>query len=283
MSDQTESFSPAEHVLHSTYRLKVKSSDQDWCATGFFFRVDFPSGMQSDLLVTCAHAIDGAEWLEINVRRRSGMDYLSNPIFETVRVALANAVKVIHPTEDLVMVFMHPYMKAIADRDGAWPLVFAFSEIHFPNAGEMDALEEVVMAGCPLGLFDEHNNFPILRRGITASHFGFDYTGKPRFLVDMACHEGSSGSPIFSWSVTSFNRKAGRYDLHLEPRARLIGILSTGLDDVDTTSNFERHGHLGVAIKSTELIGMQNVVRQIVGFTPPRRTEENFGDVIGES
>jgi hypothetical protein len=35
-----------------------------------------------------------------------------------------------------------------------------------------------------------------VRRGITASHPGIDFEGRPQIAIDMACFEGSSGSPV---------------------------------------------------------------------------------------
>ena len=53
------------------------------------------------------------------------------------------------------------------------------------------------MIGYPIGLIDEYNNKPIVRKGITATTYNIDYNGKKEFLIDIACFPGSSGSPIF--------------------------------------------------------------------------------------
>lgn len=58
------------------------------------------------------------------------------------------------------------------------------------------AAEEVLMYGYPIGLCDENNNFPLIRRGITASHPGLDFNGLPIGAVDIAAFPGSSGSPV---------------------------------------------------------------------------------------
>ena len=40
---------------------------------------------------------------------------------------------------------------------------------------ELSALEELVMVGYPIGLWDKNNNFPIFRKGYTASHPAIDF------------------------------------------------------------------------------------------------------------
>ena len=70
---------------------------------------------------------------------------------------------------------------------------------HIPDdraLADLRALEEVSMVGYPIGLWDEANNLPILRRGTTATHPAIDFGRLPRGIVDIACFPGSSGSPV---------------------------------------------------------------------------------------
>lgn len=57
--------------------------------------------------------------------------------------------------------------------------------------------EPIIMIGYPNGLWDEVNNRPIARQGITASHPAVNWNGRREFLIDAACFGGSSGSPVF--------------------------------------------------------------------------------------
>ncbi|WP_212933817.1 hypothetical protein [Robertmurraya siralis] len=61
---------------------------------------------------------------------------------------------------------------------------------------KLKAIEDIIMVGYPNGLWDEHNNLPIFRKGITETHPNIDYDGKVQFLIDCACFPGSSGSPV---------------------------------------------------------------------------------------
>jgi hypothetical protein len=75
--------------------------------------------------------------------------------------------------------------------------VFSLGPRFIPgDLAAFDAVEDVVMIGYPNGLSDSVNNYPLVRRGITASHPGVDFNGRPQIAVDMACFHGSSGSPV---------------------------------------------------------------------------------------
>ena len=91
---------------------------------------------------------------------------------------------------------------------------------------KLSALEEVTMVGYPIGLWDEKNNFPIFRRGYTASHPAFDFNDSGIGVVDMACFPGSSGSPIYVLNEKSYKEKGG--GLCIGSRIVLLGILFAG-------------------------------------------------------
>lgn len=63
----------------------------------------------------------------------------------------------------------------------------------------MRTVEPVMVVGYPRGLFDAHNNMPIVRRGGTATHPLAHYQNKRDFLIDVAAYGGSSGSPVFGF------------------------------------------------------------------------------------
>ena len=83
------------------------------------------------------------------------------------------------------------------------------------------------MVGYPIGLWDEKNNFPIFRRGYTASHPALDFNEEGIGLVDMACFPGSSGSPIFILNENGYSDRDGNTYLGAK-RIILIGILYSG-------------------------------------------------------
>jgi len=92
--------------------------------------------------------------------------------------------------------------------------------------GDLTALEEILMLGYPVGLWDTVNNMPIFRKGITATHPNLNYDGKDEFLIDAACYPGSSGSPVFLYNLGNYsNRQGGTV---IGTRIALPGILYAG-------------------------------------------------------
>lgn len=80
------------------------------------------------------------------------------------------------------------------------------SEIDRKN---MRTVEPVMVIGYPRGLFDSHNNMPIVRKGATATHPLAHYNNRRDFLIDVAAYGGSSGSPVFSFESPFYRQDDG--------------------------------------------------------------------------
>jgi hypothetical protein len=141
---------------------------------------------------------------------------------------------------------------------------------------EMDAIEEVVMIGYPIGLWDEVNNMPIVRRGITATHPKHNYNGYAEFMIDAACFPGSSGSPIFSYSIGPSVIAGGRGITMGRATPKLLGILYAGpqwdasgeitIVTIPTKQqaliNTQIPTNLGFAIKAQRLLDFEPILDQ---------------------
>ncbi|MET4515362.1 hypothetical protein [Bradyrhizobium sp. I1.7.5] len=93
----------------------------------------------------------------------------------------------------------------------------------------MDAVEQILVADYPNGLWAAKNNIPLLRRGITASHpaLDFEVNGVPT-VVDIACFSGSSGSPLVCVRQQPYRVKsAGAIELGTT-KMILLGVLYSG-------------------------------------------------------
>lgn len=73
----------------------------------------------------------------------------------------------------------------------------------------VDAIEEVVFIGYPIGIWDTKNLLPIIRKGITATPIAIDFRGERQFLVDASIFPGSSGSPVFLYNPGMYANKSG--------------------------------------------------------------------------
>lgn len=95
------------------------------------------------------------------------------------------------------------------------------------SLADLTAIEEILMIGYPNGIWDDVNNKPILRKGITATHPKLDYRGKKEFIIDAACFPGSSGSPVFIFNEGGYRDKNGTTHIGVN-RIILLGVLYAG-------------------------------------------------------
>ncbi len=90
---------------------------------------------------------------------------------------------------------------------------------------EADVADEILMIGYPLGLWDYLNNFPIIRKGIAATHPAVDFQGKSIGVADIACFPGSSGSPIMIYVSGAYYDKQNKATRIGGEKLILLGLL----------------------------------------------------------
>jgi hypothetical protein len=142
---------------------------------------------------------------------------------------------------------------------------------------EMAGMERVVMVGYPNGLWDAKHNQPVFRSGVLASHYRFDWNGKPEFLIDAACTPGSSGSPVLIIDIGQVFTKKG---MNIgSSRIKFLGVLYAGpflaadgsievipaptADTIRTLTNIPIN--LGYVIKSNKLLDFEAVFERELG------------------
>jgi hypothetical protein len=127
-------------------------------------------------------------------------------------------------------------------------------------------MEDIVTIGYPNGFWDEQNNIPIVRKGMTATHPKLNYKGKDQFLIDIPIYPGISGSPVFLMNYGYEWSDTGGYSIG--NRCYFLGIIyamakyskkHSGLTNemIPTDNSFEDFfsliSNLGFVIKSTKL------------------------------
>lgn len=155
------------------------------------------------------------------------------------------------------------------------PFIAHFKKDQIPINTEdrkgISLMQDVYMIGYPNGLWDEINNKPITRKGITASKFEYDYNGSQEFLIDMACFTGSSGSPILMYKEFNYNLEDKK--LEYGPKHSLLGILYAGpmfnaegeIMVVDVPTSTEEvvdtriPMNLGYVIKSSKILDFEDL------------------------
>jgi len=117
----------------------------------------------------------------------------------------------------------------LASQKGKQLFYRSFNASIIPSQDELDnltAIEEIVMVGYPNAIWDDANNRPIVRRGITATDPALNYGGKREFMIDAACFPGSSGSPVLLFNQGTYVTPDG--NLAVGTRFKLLGVLYAG-------------------------------------------------------
>jgi Trypsin-like peptidase domain len=222
-----EPISIAEQMMYATVRIVGQTAGGVKTGTEFLYSAPAKGGILL-MLITNKHVIEGTTSLEFVVHTKSDPNAKKPDGQETVTSNIADWTN--HPDAriDLCAVpvggafnSMKPpvfYVGVGAD------LIQSQAELE-----RLNAVEDVLMVGYPNGLWDAKNNFPLIRRGITASHPAVDYdvNGVATTVIDMACFPGSSGSPVLIYNNGSFVDKQG--SVHLgSSRTILLGVLFSG-------------------------------------------------------
>jgi hypothetical protein len=222
---------PSEALTYCTVRIEcLLSNGQTGVGTGFFFAFLQDGNMSVPALVTNKHVVENAKEgrFLLHVAGQDGGPKLGSNI--TVKLDTFEQRWIPHPDSDTDLCIM-PVAPLLHEANKQQRQVFFVPLDHnlIPTPAEVQefaALEEIVMIGYPIGIWDSKNNMPVIRRGITATHVGIDYEGRQEFLIDAACFPGSSGSPVFLFSTSGHTMKSGGLSIGL--RMKLLGILYGG-------------------------------------------------------
>lgn len=271
-----------ESMLYSTVKLSgFKGHTPVGTGTGFFWRIQEGTG-HAIVIATNKHVIEGCDRLEAvcHVADKGGSPSGS---FANVSMNVDPAGVFAHPDPNVDLCALgFSDLMAQADASGHPIFLRALEAENIPTSkdwADFDAVENVLMIGCPRGIYDEVNNFPIVRQGITATSLANNYNGAPEFMIDMACFPGSSGSPVFMNKTGYVDKSTGSYmiDAH---RFFFLGVLYAG--PLITNKGEIKFGHaptvevaaimhLGQVVKSTEMRSIEALVRARLGPAPAAR------------
>ncbi|MBE6127346.1 MAG: trypsin-like peptidase domain-containing protein [Erysipelotrichaceae bacterium] len=240
--------------------------------TGFFYQFQV-SGKTFPCVVTNTHVIGDGHRVTL-VFSKKGAD--GGPAKEHYRFdGDVSSLVMRHPQGiDLSILFVNPiYEKAHAD--GSELFIATLLKENIPTLdylnSHLSTVEDVIVVGYPDGIWDEINNLPIIRKGITATPVRIDFKGRHEFLIDCAIFPGSSGSPVLVYNKGSFSDGAS---ITLGERLLFVGVVSqTYLHDVDgkfrvvqiptavqTQLYSQVPNNLGIVIKSSELFGFESAL-----------------------
>jgi hypothetical protein len=223
---------PASQLLYSTVLVVATLADGETATgTAFFYQWKVDTDRSLLVLVTNKHVVAGAKTVkflvhEAVVNKETGKREPGTSSFE---LTAPGDFFIGHPGDvDLSAMPFEP-LKQLGLKQGKEVFSIALSEELIASDDQLQklsALEDVVMVGYPIGLSDMANNFPIIRKGITASHPYTDFNAKPWGAVDIASFPGSSGSPVLLFNDGLYRGEGG--GMVMGSRALFLGVLFGG-------------------------------------------------------
>ncbi|HDF2364423.1 TPA: trypsin-like peptidase domain-containing protein [Morganella morganii] len=267
-----------DRVEYMTTRI---TTDNGSVGAGFFFLFNgLNENEHIPVLVTNKHVIRGADSIRflISVENEETKDIISK---FAIDISQVQSQFFFHPDEevDLCVLPIGNIHNKLGERN-LIPNICPFSEeVVFTNEstllGNVSPIQEIHMTGYPRGLWDDVNNKPITRKGITASNVKQNWQGKKKFLADIACFPGSSGSPVYIYDDGIY-MDGDRATIG--ERIVLLGILYAGptvtaegeIRAIEIPTDYKHMAYtelmmnLGYIIKAEELFVIKEIMIKII-------------------
>lgn len=218
-----------EFIISTTIRIETKTLEGICTGTGFFFDFCVEGNRYIPAIVTNKHVIQGAisGKLKFSLCDDSG-NKLNNEFYDITIENFENQwIK--HPISEIdlcILPIAYIYNMTGAENKKLFYTTLSVEDI--PTEREIEEtffkIEEITTIGYPDGIWDEKNNIPIVRKGITATPLQLDFNGKPEFLIDTSIYGGSSGSPVYILNNGVF-QPANNDRAVMGIRLKLLGIV----------------------------------------------------------
>jgi len=261
-----------EKLLFSTIRLQTSQG----VGTGFYFLFELDNNKKVPVFITNRHVINTSNEVSFSLRFAE-----NSQTSKDVITLIYESEWIFHNKYDLAFTFANPLFEQIKRKFGKNVFVIPLTEdLIWDNERleSLTAVENVLMYGYPIGLYDESNVLPLIRSGVTASHPAIDFNGEKIGVVDMACFPGSSGSPILIVNEGSYSDKK-KNAVVIGNRIIFLGILFGGpiynsegkieFKEIPTRREFvsitPQMINLGYYIKTEVILDFKENIREIIG------------------
>lgn len=205
-----------EQLTFSTVRIEAFSNNGTSVGTASFFSYQDSGDARYHFLVTNRHVVENAKRFAFFFIK--GQD--KHPVLgEQMDILVDQPQYTWHyhsdPEVDIAVMPLAPVLDGLKNKEIE---IFLKSIPHTviptqEQLAEMDALEEILFVGYPIGLYDSANLTPIWRSGITATPPQLDYENRPAFLIDASVFPGSSGSPVFLYRHGGYRNRQGGLEI----------------------------------------------------------------------
>ena len=278
--------SMSSQLLYTTTRIvAVSATGTTSVGTGFFFHFKIDSQTNVPVIITNKHVVQGMTTASLRLHKATtDPDGKMRPSGESVTITIQSLENswIGHSGDVDICAIPIANIFEFGKNNGYDLFHIKFDESLIPSdeaLAEMSAMEDVVMVGYPVGLWDSVNNYPLLRRGVTSSHPYIDFNGESLGAVDIAAFPGSSGSPIVLLNQGSYATRTG---ITIGNRLHLLGILASGpqftaegqlrIVDIPTAStpviSTSIPIHLGYYIKAKELLVLRADIASTISKQP---------------
>ena len=164
----------SEKMMFNTIRLVASDGSS---GTGFFYNFEI-DGKVIPTIITNKHVVryNPNETMRFLVHLKNG----ENESRENFEITYTTNW-VFHSQKDICFCFVNQVFEQVKQLTGKDLFYFAIDDSIVPTEemlADLSALEELVMVGYPIGLWDKSNNLPIFRKGYTSSHPAIDFNEK---------------------------------------------------------------------------------------------------------
>ncbi len=250
-----------EQLLYNTVKIETEGGS----GTGFFYSIRIDKDRQINLLVTNKHVIDGAKEmsLTLHLSKIDKDNFIPSGLLRTIKIEFKKEDWLYHAEADLCCFNFSIILNQIENNLKEKVFFVSIDSSIIPKTLKewnfISVAEQVYMVGYPRGISDEKNNYPLVRTGIFSSPPSIDFNGKREFLVDMACFNGSSGSPIFYVRPRQyFDREKMANAISTEEKVIFAGILYSGpVMRKDGVIVFQNN----IKVQTDLMINLGNVIR----------------------
>jgi Trypsin-like peptidase domain len=274
----------SEQLLFSTVRIEVQTRQgNQGTGTGFFFEYKLSDGRVLPLIVTNRHVIqDSAKGIfYLHEAIETEGKFVPSGQFFPVQLDNFDSFWIGHPNDvDLCAMLFQP-IREQANKIGKRVYTVSLdNSLIWPDDQlcNLSAVEDIVMVGYPIGLWDEINNLPIFRRGITATHPSVDFKGKKEFLIDVAAFPGSSGSPVLLLNASGIYYDKKQNTNIIGHRVVFLGVLHAGpqmttqgeivIRDIPTNrqvfTQIPLMINLGYVIRASEVLNLSQYITDLL-------------------
>lgn len=213
-------------LLHNSVRIECTTQGGPSIGTGFFY---YFRGEETNtvcpVVVTCWHVIakSSVGRLYFALGSSNALSRAADHFTATIPEFECQWIRHPDTNVDLAVLPLAPIMTLLEQNNKRLDMAPMSADL-IPKDSELvnyGVFQEIKFIGYPIGLWDERNNLPIVRRGMTATDPVIDYNGREEFLIDASVLPGSSGSPVYiaddngSMLGTSF----------VGPQLKFLGIL----------------------------------------------------------